>query len=146
MTVVRKAVPSEAQTLAALDARHPMAAGWSAEAFESEFKQPQALLLAAEEEGKITGFICARLLPPEVQILNMAVSVSSLRQGVATGMIDSLFGISRSAGCDKATLEARASNAPALACYRKAGFRIVGKRPKFYNGTEDAVLMDAPLL
>ena len=146
MIVVRKAVPPEAQALAALDAQHAMSAGWNCSAFQSEFQQPQGLLLVAEAEGGLLGFVCARVLPPEVQMLNMAVGVSALRRGVATKLLSGLFALCRAEGCDSATLEARASNAPALACYAKSGFRIVGKRPKFYNGTEDAVLMDAPLL
>ena len=40
------------------------------------------------------------------------------------------------------TLEARASNEPAIALYESAGFRQVGVRRNFYTApTEDAVLM-----
>ena len=121
MIVVRKAVPSEAQALAALDAQHAMAAGWSCSAFQSEFKQPQALLLVAEDEGGLLGFVCARVLPPEAQILNMAVGVCALRRGVASRLLAGLFAICRDQGCDKSTLEARASNSPRWPAMRSPG-------------------------
>jgi len=38
-----------------------------------------------------------------------------------------------------------ASNAPALRLYEKCGFAVVGRRSKFYNLTDDAILMDMEL-
>ena len=38
-------------------------------------------------------------------------------------------------------LEVRASNAPAQALYRRAGFVVDGRRPRYYPDGEDAVLM-----
>ena len=39
----------------------------------------------------------------------------------------------------------RAGNEAALGLYEKLGFREVGRRPKYYDGKEDAILMDLDL-
>ena len=143
--LARLATPLECAALAELESHHETAAGWGVSGFESEFKQKSCLMLAAVENGVLCGFICARILVPELQILNMACAAPFQRYGVASLLLKDLFSRARTAGCTRATLEVRSSNAAALGCYRKAGFQIVGHRPKFYNGTEDAVLMDALL-
>ena len=64
------------------------------------------------------------------------------RQGVADALLDALC--ARAAALDLAflTLEVRASNAPAIALYRKHGFQTVGQRRNYYQKPdEDALLM-----
>ncbi|NLO90398.1 MAG: ribosomal protein S18-alanine N-acetyltransferase [Elusimicrobia bacterium] len=145
MRIVRRAVAGDAPALARIESDSPSAAGWGLAGFESEFRQERALTLVLEEDGSVAAFACARFLPPEGQLLNMACEPQSRRRGVATLLLNALFPALESHGCDVVTLEVRASNIAALGCYGKAGFRIVGRRPKFYNGTEDAILMDARL-
>lgn len=145
MTQVRRAEAKDAAALCAIEALHPTAAGWGLSGFEAEFRQECALILAAEEDGAMSAFACVRFLAPEAQLLNMACAQSMRGRGLAGLLLRSLFEEARSRGCEVVTLEVRASNAPALRCYEKAGFRIVGRRSKFYNGTEDAILMDARL-
>jgi [ribosomal protein S18]-alanine N-acetyltransferase len=43
------------------------------------------------------------------------------------------------------TLEVRAGNAAALALYAAEGFGETARRPGYYGGREDAVLMEKPL-
>lgn len=56
-----------------------------------------------------------------------------------------LLGTVRAAGgllADSVTLEVRVSNKGAQALYRKLGFRMVGRRPMYYNDTgEDGLIM-----
>ena len=64
------------------------------------------------------------------------------RQGIADALLDALC--ARAAALDLAflTLEVRASNAPAIALYRKHGFQTVGQRRNYYQKPdEDALLM-----
>jgi ribosomal-protein-alanine N-acetyltransferase len=42
-------------------------------------------------------------------------------------------------------LELRASNVPARALYEQAGFVVAGRRPRYYPGGEDALLMTLDL-
>ena len=43
--------------------------------------------------------------------------------------------------CKSIILDVRADNEAAIAFYKKEGFLIEGRRPKFYNDKYDAILM-----
>ena len=78
----------------------------------------------------------------EGDIGNVAVAPEHRRQGIADALLDALC--ARAAALDLAflTLEVRASNAPAIALYRKHGFQTVGQRRNYYQKPdEDALLM-----
>jgi len=45
-------------------------------------------------------------------------------------------------GLKKILLEVRKNNPTAIALYESSGFKITGIREKYYNNTEDAVLME----
>ena len=50
----------------------------------------------------------------------------------------------RDAGCTRMLLEVRVSNAPAQNLYRKYGFEVIGRRPRYYTDNhEDALVMVA---
>ena len=78
----------------------------------------------------------------EGYITNVAVSPACRRQGIGRALIEELKKRAAQSGLSFVTLEARASNAPAIALYEGAGFRQVGVRRNFYTApAEDAVLM-----
>ena len=53
---------------------------------------------------------------------------------------------SRKTGINRALLEVRTGNAPAIALYEKCGFVRVGKRPRYYADTgEDALIYQCDL-
>ena len=48
-------------------------------------------------------------------------------------------------GVQQITLEVNVKNNPAILLYEKLGFRTVGRRNKFYNDTDDALIMEKTL-
>ena len=44
-------------------------------------------------------------------------------------------------GLQTITLEVRESNTAAVRLYEGCGYHLVGKRPRYYEGTEDALLL-----
>ena len=81
-----------------------------------------------------------QLYPQEIHFENY-VQVMKI-EGIADALLDALC--ARAAALDLAflTLEVRASNAPAIALYRKHGFQTVGQRRNYYQKPdEDALLM-----
>jgi len=141
---ISHASEKDCPALAEIDSASKTAAGWGLSDFERELKEPRAVLLAAKPDGKPIGFIAARILPPEVQLLNLAVGPDSERRGIGGKLLAALSEIARSSGCSAMTLEVCETNSAAKSFYLKNGFRVVGLRPKFYNG-KDAVLMDLKL-
>jgi ribosomal-protein-alanine N-acetyltransferase len=101
-----------------------------------------------EAEGVLRGY--AVLMPgvDEAELLTLGVALSSQRQGLASGLLDSLEAQARLRALERLCLEVRPSNLAALALYRKAGFVEVGRRRGYYpaaHGREEAILMEKRL-
>jgi [ribosomal protein S18]-alanine N-acetyltransferase len=93
--------------------------------------------MVAEIGGSVAGFLVARNIPPEHEILNVAVAPEYRRQGVATTLLRLQL---QKEGTH--FLEVRESNVAAQKLYRKLGFVEVGRRPKYYQlPTETAIVM-----
>lgn len=70
----------------------------------------------------------------------MLVDPRCRRSGVATVLLKELLELAKERRCKQATLEVAASNAAALALYRRLGFSTLGKRRRYYRNGDDALL------
>ncbi|MGI6269347.1 MAG: ribosomal protein S18-alanine N-acetyltransferase [Candidatus Howiella sp.] len=121
-------------------------APWSAAAFASSLASGNTFFLLAEDKGAPAGYIGVQLLPPEGDILNLAVLPEYRRQGVGRALLEAALVRCRAGGADAVMLEVRASNTAAQRLYASAGFRPVGRRKDFYTApAEDALLMRVQL-
>lgn len=135
-------IPMEERHLAALAEIEKACfhAPWSAAMLREELGK--GIFLVAEQDGAAVGYVGCQTVLDEGYITNVAVSPDCRRQGVGRALVAALKARAAQAGLAFVTLEARASNAPAIALYEGAGFRRVGVRRNFYTApTEDAVLM-----
>ena len=97
--------------------------------------------VAAEGES-LMGYIVLSTVLDEGNIDNVAVSPEFRRRGVADALVQDAVARSRDMGLAFLMLEVRAGNEPAIALYRKHGFREVGRRKNYYEKPrEDAILM-----
>ncbi len=123
---------------------------WSREAFESSLANPLVDIFSAfcEMNGRevLCGYMVIMTLPPDCEILNIAVSKKFRRMGIAEKMIEFACVKAKKACCEQLMLEVRESNTPARNLYEKMGFYPVGIRKKYYREpTEDAILMNKNL-
>lgn len=115
----------------------------AAESFRRSLHQPGFRNMVLELDGEPIGFCQALLLPPEVELLEIAVSLAHQGRGWGRKLLDDLLDESRKVGCRRCRLEVRASNHAARRLYESAGFRYTGRRKGYYdNPTEDALLME----
>ena len=115
-------------------------APWSADMLREELGK--GIFLVAEQDGAAVGYVGCQTVLDEGYITNVAVSPDCRRRGIGRALIAELTERAKRAGLAFVTLEARASNAPAITLYEGAGFRRVGVRKNFYTApAEDAVLM-----
>ena len=56
-------------------------------------------------------------------------------------MLEELINIAKEKKLDSVTLEVNVHNDIAIGLYQKYNFKEVGKRPKYYNNTDDAIIM-----
>ena len=119
---------------------------WSERSIATELSNPYSLWLVWEEEGTVLGYIGSQSVPPEADVMNLAVAPQARKQKIGSKLLTALCEALHSQGIDKLLLEVRASNAPAICLYEGFGFEVLGRRPKYYvNPVEDAYIMGKEL-
>jgi ribosomal-protein-alanine N-acetyltransferase len=114
---------------------------WSMAMFVLELSKPAGVCLAAMRGREMLGYLICSRYDTVWHIMNVAVDPEHRRTGIATAMLEDLFGrIDERAA--RFTLEVRESNRGAIELYERYGFRAAGRRRRYYqdNG-EDAVVM-----
>lgn len=126
----------------ALLERECFADPWSQQSIASELHNPLSLWLVAQEGQTLLGYVGSQTCLDETDMMNIAVSPASRRQGVARALIEALVSALREGGSKQLTLEVRASNGPARQLYESLGFLQVGLRKNYYrNPKEDALIL-----
>ena len=113
---------------------------WSASSIASELDNPLSLWLVWEEDGTAAAYLGVQRVPPQADVMNVAVSPALRRRGIARALFAELE--RRLPEIDELFLEVRASNSGAIALYRTLGFAQVGRRPNYYlDPREDALIL-----
>lgn len=143
--MIRDARTGDLDALLALQAAWPVLPRWTRGHLTDALAGTRERLVVLEEEGRVAGFGAVRLVPPEAEVTLVAVDPSRLRRGLARRVLERLHELAKEGGCALAGLEVSAANAPAIALYASSGYRVVGRRPKYYNDGSDALLMSLRL-
>jgi ribosomal-protein-alanine N-acetyltransferase len=123
-------------------ASHPRA--WSTSVFRSELDQARAgtrYYAVARRRRRIVGYAGLWFVSGEAHVTNVAVDPAERRTGVATRLLVDLVDEARRRGCRAWTLEVRVSSSGAQELYRGFGFAPAGVRKRYYENTEDALVM-----
>ena len=113
---------------------------WSASLIASELDNPLSLWLVWAEDGAAAAYLGVQRVPPQADVMNVAVSPALRRRGIARALFAELE--RRLPEIDELFLEVRASNSGAIALYRTLGFEQVGRRPNYYlDPREDALIL-----
>lgn len=138
---VRRMEPRDAEAVWRLAAGLPDAAQWGADDFRRTAGGEYDSWVVECGVG-IAGFLVARCMNDEMEILNMGVAPERRRNKIGTHLLEAALSAARAKGTRKAYLEVRASNGGAIAFYARAGFQRTGRRRNYYAvGREDAVVM-----
>jgi ribosomal-protein-alanine N-acetyltransferase len=138
---IRKARPEDAAQIQAIAKASPTAAQWPEGSYGELFKPPY-LSTVIERQGAIAGFLVARIVAAEGEILNLAIKPTSRRGGLGRLLLHAGEDAIGAAGASDVFLEVRESNAAAIRFYERCGFSPGGRRRRYYrNPDEDAVLM-----
>lgn len=115
---------------------------WTEAQLRAQLPDDRHVFLVAERGNEVLGYVGLMHVLDEGYISNVAVSPDCRRQGIGAALIAELTRRAGRLELAFLTLEARASNAPAIRLYEKMGFRQVGRRKRYYQRPEeDAVLM-----
>lgn len=105
---------------------------WSADEIAVLLDSPGVFALKVGEGGAVAGFVLARAIAGEAEILTLAVDPGRRRQGLARALIRAAVDAAQAAGAETMFLEVAADNAPAIALYEGAGFSPAGRRRGYY--------------
>jgi ribosomal-protein-alanine N-acetyltransferase len=115
---------------------------WSRSMFASELAKPASICLGAFEGERLVGYVINSRYVDAWHVMNVAVSPSHQRRGIATQLLEHLFDLTRDDERRGYTLEVRMSNADAIRLYEKLGFERRGIRRGYYtDNREDALIM-----
>lgn len=141
----RRARAQEAEAVAAIERTWPTSAGWTTAQLRQEAASPDALFFVVEAAGRVVSYALARKALDEAQIVAVGTAPEAARRGHGRAALEALLAAAREAGLKRAALEVSERNEPAKALYASSGFRVVGRRPKFYNDGSDALLLELAL-
>ena len=114
---------------------------WTEKMFTEEISGKASVYKVAEISGKAVAYMGMWILADEGHITNVAVSLNYRRQGIAKALIEDFIKLSKEKDLVFMTLEVRESNEAAKLLYSSLVFCEVGRRKKYYDNTEDAILM-----
>lgn len=143
--IVRSWLESDISSVAEIESRS-FGDPWSEKSIEETFNTRNFFgVVACDDENEVIGYVGASSVIDEGEIYLVAVKEEYRRKGVASAMLDEIFSRFGNRGVKKVFLEVRKSNLPALHCYERAGFEKISVRKKYYEGIEDAVIMEKRL-
>ena len=114
---------------------------WNANILKSELESENSKYIVLEENDIILGFAGILITPDDTQITNIVTKKSERNKGIGSLLLDRLIKMSEEFNRDNISLEVNEVNTPAISLYKKKGFEIVGRRKKYYNGINDAIIM-----
>ncbi|MEW6257903.1 MAG: GNAT family N-acetyltransferase [Pseudomonadota bacterium] len=131
---LRDARPADAGALARIHAAS-FHRGWGVDEFERLLAERVTLahVLAERSAGAPVAFVLSHLVPPEGEILSIAVAPSARRKGHGARLLTHHLGRLAAMGVQVSHLEVDATNAGALALYRRLGYVEAGRRKGYYQ-------------
>ncbi|WP_244148965.1 GNAT family N-acetyltransferase [Desulfonatronum thioautotrophicum] len=131
----------------ALEAEH-FPAPWSLEQFQSSYDRGMCRVHGVRDGAILIGYTSCLVLPPEMEILNMAMLPIFRRRGFGRALVTAALKDGIANGISVCHLEVDETNLAALSLYSALGFTQIGRRRGYYHdpqGIKDAVLMRCEL-
>ena len=123
--------------------RDSFKAPWSKESLSSELADPLSSIIIAKSSSSLypCGYICYKIIPPEAELLRIAVRSECRQQGCAQALLSEMIRLVQLREVTTIYLEVSEINRAAINLYVKLGFSITGSRPRYYDhGTTAALL------
>jgi [ribosomal protein S18]-alanine N-acetyltransferase len=116
---------------------------WSAAQYQREFASENSdiLMLIDVEAQAILAYGCVWAIVDEAHITILAVHPEHRHRGFGQLMLWGLLQAAVDRELARATLEVRVDNTAAIQLYEKFGFQVAGRRKKYYDNTDDALIL-----
>ena len=117
---------------------------WEVDALERILTLSGGFGFCAWQQQRPVGFVLARDLGGETEILSIGVLPGCRRRGIGRALLVAVFAETERRGGDSVVLEVAADNDPARRLYAGLGFVAAGRRPRYYSrasGPADALIL-----
>ena len=118
-----------------------IASPWSKESIDKLTTTDNAVAKVATIDGKVVGYYSFYQILDEADVNNIAVDSAWQNKGIGSALMLDMIDECKQRDISAITLEVGANNVVAQRLYGKWGFRQEGLRKKYYNNTEDAIIM-----
>ena len=117
---------------------------WPERSFRFELTaNPASRCWVAELDGRLVGMIVVWLVIDEAHVATIATHPDFRRKGIGTQLLSHALRQLIDEGARSSFLEVREHNVGAQEMYRKFGYEVSGRRPRYYrDNNEDAILMN----
>lgn len=114
---------------------------WNYNIFKSELENKNSKYIVAKLNSEIVGFGGIWFSVDDIHITNIVVKKSYRNKKIGTLILNALVKMCKNQTQKCITLEVNSNNIPAQKLYENFGFKTVGIRKKYYNNTDDAIIM-----
>lgn len=114
---------------------------WNEKILKDEFYNENSEYFVICEDEIVCGFAGLWFNIDEAHIMNIAVRKDFRKNGIGSELLSFLIDEAKSKEKMCITLEVRDDNIPAIELYKKFNFDILGRRKKYYNNVNDAIIM-----
>lgn len=118
---------------------------WNYNVFKQELENKNSIYIVGKIEDKIVGFGGIWKSVDDIHITNIVVKKDFRHLGIGAKILDKLINISKELKFSSITLEVNENNEIAIKLYEKFRFEKLGIRKKYYNNSDNAVIMTLKL-
>jgi ribosomal-protein-alanine N-acetyltransferase len=114
---------------------------WSLDYFKHELFNPITHFYVIENDHMVLGYIVSWLIVDELHIANVAIHPQFRKAGLGSKLLNYVLEMGQKQRVKSVTLEVNEKNLPAINLYARFNFKPIGRRLKYYENRDDALIM-----
>ena len=114
---------------------------WTPSILKSELESKNSKYIVALKGKEVVGFAGIIILPDGTEVTNIVTKKVKRKKGIGKLLLDKLINMTITEKKEVISLEVNEKNIIAINLYKNFGFEKVGRRKKYYNGIDDAIIM-----
>ena len=114
---------------------------WTPSILKSELESKNSKYIVALKGKEVVGFAGIIILPDGTEVTNIVTKKVERKKGIGKLLLDKLINMTITEKKKVISLEVNEKNIIAINLYKNFGFEKVGRRKKYYNGIDDAIIM-----
>ncbi len=114
---------------------------WNENIFRQELQNENSEYIVARLNNEIVGFAGIWISPVDIHITDIVVRKDKRNMKIGSNILEELIKLAETKERETLTLEVNEKNEIAQKLYLNYGFEKLGKRKKYYNNEDDAIIM-----